>query len=103
MVTLYCEETPELKLGPGVRPEDPDVIVFKQGYATIDPNDPLFKQKIAWLTHPGTPFIRILDAEEAQSAVEAVVKCPECEKVGITKAFSSDRALNGHLIQHRKG
>jgi hypothetical protein len=102
MVTLYCEETPQLKLGPGIKPGDPDIIEFKDGYAEIDPADPLFKAKITWLYAPGTPFIRILDSDEAHSPAEAVVKCPECEKAGITKAFANDKALNGHLIQHRK-
>jgi hypothetical protein len=102
MVTLYCEETPNLKLGPGVKAGDPDIIEFRNGYAEVDPSDPLFRAKMAWLVAPGTPFIRVLDSDEAKSAEEAVVKCPECERDGVVKAFASDRALNGHLIQHRK-
>lgn len=102
MVTLYCQETPNLKLGPGIKAGDPDVIEFVDGYAELDPNDPLFKVKMSWVYSPGAPFIRLLDTEEAKSSTEAVVTCPECAKAGVTKAFPSDKALNGHLIQHRK-
>ena len=101
-VTLYCEETPNLKLGPGIRPGDPDIIVFTDGYADLDPADPLFKAKLSWVHKPGTPFIRVLDDDEAKTPSEAVVTCPECAKVGVTRAFASDKALGGHLIQHRR-
>lgn len=102
MVTLYCDETPNLKLGPGIKPGDPDIIEFRDGYAEVDPLDPMFKAKMRWVVAPGTPYIRILDDDEAHSAADAVVVCPECEKAGVVKAFPSDKALNGHLIQHRK-
>lgn len=101
-ITLYCQETPGLKLGPGVKAGDPDIIEFVDGYAEVDSSDPLFQIKMTWVTHPGTPFIRILESDEARSLADEVVTCPECAKDGITKAFPSERALNGHLIQHRK-
>jgi hypothetical protein len=97
MVTLFCQEAPELKLGPGIKPGDPDVVVFHEGYAEIDPADPMFAAKMSWVTKPGTPFIRVLDADEVPATQEGVVFCPTC-----SKPFANDRQLNGHLIQHRR-
>lgn len=97
MVTLYCHETPELKLGPGIKEGDPDIIVFHGGYAELDPADPDFAEKMSWLTKPGTPTIRVLDADEVPATQAGAVFCPACDK-----PFASDRQLNGHLIQHRR-
>ncbi|NJD27204.1 MAG: C2H2-type zinc finger protein [Chloroflexi bacterium] len=97
MVTLYCKETPGLKLGPGIKPGDRDIIEFKDGYADLDPADPAFAEKMSWVTAPGTPPIRILDADEVPLNTPDAVFCPECGK-----PFATDRQLNGHLIQHRR-
>jgi hypothetical protein len=97
MVTLYCAETPNLKLGPGVKPGDPDIIEFRDGYAEIAPDDPLFAAKLAWVGHPSNPLIRVLDTDETPLNDPNAVFCPECGK-----AFGSDKQLNGHLIQHRR-
>lgn len=103
-VILYCQETPNLKLGPGVKDGDPDIITFRDGYAEIDPADPLFKQKMMWLAHPGTPFIRVLGEDESPTTDPNAVTCPACGKsfAGDTRE-KSEQKLNGHLIQHRKG
>lgn len=101
MVTLYCPEVSELKLGPGINATDPDIVVFAGHYAEIEPDDPLLETKLSWLAHPGTPFIRVLDDDEAPATVGAVT-CPICAEQGITKAFGSDKQLNGHLLHHRR-
>lgn len=102
-IILYCPETPELKLGPGTTVNDPDMIVFRGGYAELDPADPLFTAKMSWLTHSGTPHIRILGEEEAPSTAPGAVACPVCDKHFADDEKSSGEAkLNGHLIQHRK-
>lgn len=97
MTILYCQETPNLKLGPGTNPNAPDVVVFRDGYAEIDPADPLYAAKIAWCSHPGSPLIRILDEEEAVTTDPDAVACPVCGK-----AFATEQKLNGHLIHHRR-
>jgi hypothetical protein len=94
-VILYCPDVPELKLGPGVTATDPDLIVFSGGYAEIADDDPLLAVKLRWIAHPGTPPIRVLDADEAPDT-GAAVTCPVC-----SKAFATDRQLNGHLLVHR--
>ena len=102
---LFCAEAPELKLGPGVSVGDPDVIVFRAHFAEIDNDDPLLREKLGWVHHPGTPPIRILDEDEAP-AVTGAVTCPQCAAEGITKAFATDKQLGGHLLSHlnaRKG
>ena len=97
---LFCAEVSELKLGPGVTVGDPDLIVFRDHYAVIDDDDPLLDVKLGWVRHPGTPAIRILDADEAP-ATEGVVTCPQCAAGGVVKAFATDKQLNGHLLSHR--
>lgn len=109
-ITLYCEETPQLKLGPGVLAtvrttqaageSEPlkggrDVIPFSSGFATFDEADfPLWRQ---WKDAPGTPFIRIVDedAGEATEITAESVTCPVCGRE-LKNAF----ALNGHLRSH---
>ncbi len=101
-VTLYCEETPGLKLGPGTtssfaddRPAG-DVIVFRDGFATFEAKD--YPDWERWVRAPGTPTIRVVDvaAGEAVSA-DTAVECPVCGK-----QFATERALNGHLLSHRR-
>jgi hypothetical protein len=100
-VTLYCRETPELKLGPGVRANSPDLVTFVGGYAELDTEDPMFKAKMSWIGMVGTPFIRVLGTDETPTNAAGVVICPECKDDGIDRAFPSEKSLNGHLIQHR--
>jgi hypothetical protein len=100
-VILFCAEVAELKLGPGVTPSDPDLVIFHDHYATIEDDDPLLKQKLAWARHPGTPFIRVLDADEAP-ANQGLAVCPLCAAEGKTKAFPTDKQLNGHLMSHAR-
>jgi hypothetical protein len=97
VVTLYCPDCPDLKLGPGV-PPDPNVVVFVGGYATLDESDPLFDLKMAWTHSFGAPPIRVLDEDEAPANDPNAVPCPAC---GMT--FASERKLNGHILgAHRK-
>jgi len=81
-ITLYCEETPQLKLGPGISVavrtvqldgdtpplEAGQVIEFHDGFATFDEAE--YPKWLDWVYAPGTPFIRIVDegAGEATSA-----------------------------------
>ena len=97
MTVLYCQETPDLKLGPGIKPGDPYVVLFIDGYAEIDLDDPLYDEKMSWVTHPGTPHIRVLGEDETPGTRPGAVFCPECDK-----AFDSDKRLNGHLISHKR-
>ena len=97
MTVLYCQETPELKLGPGTKVGDEDVLVFIDGYAEIDLDDPFYEVKMSWVKHPGTPYIRVLGEDEAQANLPGAVFCPECDK-----AFATDKQLNGHLISHKR-
>ena len=96
-ITLYCHETPGLKLGPGV-PPDPNVIVFVDGYAELDEDDPLYEQKMAWTHTFGCPPIRVLEEDEARSDDPAAVHCPACGG-----AFATDRKLNGHILGAHRG
>jgi hypothetical protein len=108
-ITLFCEETPGLKLGPGttssfshqrentgdwVDHQAGDVIVFQDGYATFEESH--FPEWADWIKTPGTPVIRIVDegAGEATSA-QGAVDCPVCGR-----SFKGDFALNGHLRSH---
>lgn len=107
-ITLYCEETPGLKLGPGITATvrttaedgDPaplvpgDVIVFRDGFASFDEAEfPLWQR---WVNAPGTPFIRVVD-EGAGEAVEAAgsVECPVCGRL-----LKSEFGLKSHLKTH---
>jgi len=98
-VTLFCEETPGLKLGPGNTSTILDlpagnVIVFVDGFATFDPAE--FPDWERWSKASGTPHIRVVDESsgEATTADEGV-PCPICGKT-----FKSDFGLNGHLRSH---
>lgn len=95
-LVLYCEETPNLKLGPG-RPGDPDCIVFHDGYADV-PSEQV-AQAMKWALAPGSPNIIIIDTSAGEvpaNAPDAVV-CPRCGK-----GFDTQKRLNGHLLSHRR-
>lgn len=93
-ITLYCPETPGLKLGPGTIGQEGSVpgsvIVFRDGYATFEADE--YPEWARWAFAPGSPTIRVLEGDEAAEGAT----CPECGKT-----FKSDRALNGHLLSHR--
>ena len=97
-VTLWCPETPELKLGPGV-PPDPNVIVFVNGYAELDDTDPMFATKMSWTHSFGVPSpIRVMEEDEARADDPNAVFCPACKL-----PFGSDRKLNGHILGAHRG
>lgn len=87
-ITLYCPETPGLKLGPGSE------IIFTDGYAVFDSDD--FPDWPVWRLHPGTPPITILD-EDAATSGDGSFQCPKCDK----PPFATQKGLNGHLLSHR--
>jgi|GEM_PF-5194049 len=96
-ITLYCAEATGLKLGPGTIGQessaDGQVIVFVGGYASFDPD--AFPEWERWVKAPGTPYIRVLDAEESTPDDDS----HDCAVCG--KSFKSARSLNGHLLSHR--
>ena len=92
MVTLFCQETPGLHLGPGL-PGSANVIDFHDGYAELDPDDPDFGKKMSWVNSFGCPHVRVLDVDEVPSTDPNAVKCPVCGT-----AFGSERKLNGHIL-----
>jgi hypothetical protein len=89
LITLYCEEASELKLGPSNPPD----LVFRDSFCTFEADDyPAWRE---WAFHPGTPRIRVL--EEFETAPGAGPNsCPVCDR-----SFVSPRAVNGHLLSHR--
>lgn len=87
-ITLFCRETPGLKLGPD------NQIVFVDGYADVDTEQ--YPEWTDWAYHSGTPHIRVVDEGESTSATEESVLCPVCNR-----PFKTERALNGHLLSHR--
>ena len=96
-ISLYCEETPGLKLGTGNTSsinEVPagDVIVFRDGFATFDASE--FPDWERWIKAPGTPFIRVLDEGDATVA-EGASECPVCGRL-----LKSEFGLTGHLRSH---
>ena len=97
-ITLYCEEARGLRLGPGVgNIQAPgQVIVFQDGFASFDDKD--FPDYQAWFR--GAPHIEILEA----AAGQVVTGGSEfvCERHDPPKAFKNQKALNGHLLSHRK-
>ncbi len=57
LITLICDETPGLKLGPG----DPgQLIVFDRGYAEFDEEE--YPKWRKWVEAPGTPHIEVIEA-----------------------------------------
>lgn len=111
-ITLYCKESPSLKLGPGTTqvqplpvaedertrpaPEVGDCIVFFEGFATFDPA--LLPDWEKWVNHPGTPYIEVLgDNSEGQVPDGAGVACDVCHK-----SFATQPQLRGHMLGHAK-
>jgi hypothetical protein len=104
-ITLYCGETPGLRLGPGIGPavlaaqgeehlKALGQIQFSGGYAVFDPSDyPDWKK---WVDHPGSPKILILDGEDGEvpSGADTFV----CEICG--RSFKSVESRRGHLRVH---
>jgi hypothetical protein len=117
MVTLYCEETPELKLGPGTTSSWPgqpghidarggwiegtpqreagDVIVFGRGFAEFNEKD--FPEWRAWVAAAGTPHIRVVDESTGEGLASEPHVCPIDGR-----PFKSEFALNGHMRTHAK-
>lgn len=103
MVTLYCEEAPELKLGPGAPPGAPvpvgtvagEIVIFHNGFADVAPED--LEKVMAW-ARAGAPPIEILDGDEGRvlPATPGSIACARCGK-----AFESKKKLNGHMMSHR--
>lgn len=110
IISLYCEETPRLKLGPGItsrvrttpdehgnQPLEPgDVIVFSDGFATFDSAEyPDWEQ---WVHAPGSPTIRVLSSDEGASETGETFACPVdgCDK----GPFKTEFGLKGHLRSH---
>jgi hypothetical protein len=119
-ITLYSPEAPDLKLGPGTidmqmtdpedggAPVDPGraVIVFVQGFATFDPDDPekpWLKDWRKWVNHPGTPYIEILDTTDELVPVGEGFDCPQCADTKAPRSFPTKKALAMHLYNHSKG
>lgn len=102
-ITLYCQETPGLKLGPGTTSSFNDepagnVIVFSDGFATFDPET--FPEWERWITATGTPHIRVVDGAKGE-ATDAGSAIP-CPIPGCDGAFSKEIALNSHLRAHAR-
>jgi hypothetical protein len=95
-ITLICDETPGLKLGPGFgsSPEPGTVIVFRNATATFDAKD--FPKWEEWVNAPGTPHIEVV-ADDGQVSVSSGVgfECPTCGK-----SFGTQKQLNGHRMHH---
>lgn len=108
-IVLYCQETPGLRLGPGVSlgtlpvrgEEDLQAagqIEFLAGFATFDEDTyPLWE---TWVRHPGTPHIEVLEADAGQvpEGTPSAFPCP----VGCGKTFATRKQLNGHLMSHKR-
>jgi hypothetical protein len=94
---LYCKDEPGLHLGPG-KPGSVNVIDFKEGYAEVADDDPLYEEKMSWINTSGCPFIRVLEVDEVPVTDANAPKCPAC---GL--AFATDRKLNGHILGAHRG
>jgi hypothetical protein len=98
-ITLICDETPELKLGPGEgrNPTPGSLLVFSVGYVDFDEDD--YPDWEAWVAAPGTPHIEVVDTKDERVSAAATLgfDCPDCEK-----SFKSKSALNAHRLSHRK-
>lgn len=91
-ITLFCQDSHSLKLGPGEgNQQNPgQLIVFDRNYATFEEED--FPDWRAW--QAGAPHIEVLEGDEV-AATDAEFVCPTCNK-----AFASLRSLNGHRLTH---
>lgn len=97
-ITLFCESHPELKLGPGPRLPDTEIIWFREGWAKIDRSDPNFDEKMRWVTAGGTPKIDIVPDDETDRVVATETSAHVCPKCG--KAFRNEFSKVGHLRSH---
>lgn len=104
-ITLYSEAAPELRLGPGPETYDaPEVIRFRNGFATIEDDDPKKEEKLGWVNRAGE-LVEILGSDEANrtlptdpSGFMCGVKLPDgktCEK-----SFDSEKARRMHRMHH---
>lgn len=107
LVQLYCQDTSELKLGPGNDPllnEDGThreaVISFHNHFASFDPErDPVLADWRKWVAHPGTPTVEILEEGTAMVAADApgAVVCELCDP---PRYFANEGARRFHLKSH---
>jgi hypothetical protein len=88
IVTLYCEDTPQLKLGPGQPPD----LWFVDGFCSFNPEN--FPDWQAWAFHPGTPKILVLPEGET-APTGNLAPCPICSKAVATSQ------LNRHILGHK--
>ena len=98
-ITLYCEETASLKLGPGYTGDTGQsvpgaVLVFNRGFVTFDEAD--FPDWQSWVGAQGTPTIRVVDGASGEATEAGGVVCPIC-----SKQLKTEFALNSHLRVHK--
>jgi hypothetical protein len=91
-ITLFCEESNGLTLGPGDK-GSPRVIQFANHYADLDTDDPLFDEKMSWVNTRGCPHIEVMDTDEAKVTDPDAFPCPICDK-----AFTTKKARDMHQI-----
>lgn len=98
-ITLYCQETPGLKLGPGVSSAVGDlpvgdVIEFRDGFTTFD--EETYPDWARWVAAPGSPTIVVVDAASGEAtSADGAVECPVCGKL-----LKSEFGLKSHLKTH---
>jgi hypothetical protein len=111
-ITLYCSESPNLKLGPGtIDPLDTtsqrggteaspgdQVIVFFEGFAEFETER--FPKWESWVKHSGTPYIEI-NPEGGLVPLGTGFPCDVCAGTKSPKSFGSARQLAGHMMSHR--
>lgn len=90
-IVLYCQDTPELKLGPG-GPVDPSTVTFRNGFAYVPE---LTDELRSWINHPGTPKIEIMEEGQAPLDRDGAEICDRCGK-----AFGTRKALGMHKLSH---
>ena len=72
-VILYCKEAGGQHVGPGSE-KDGREVHFRDHFAVIQEDDPLFADKMAWIAPAiGTPHIRVVTPEE-EVTLRAVAK-----------------------------
>jgi hypothetical protein len=121
-ITLRCKQASGLHLGPGL-PSQPNAINFQEnridhfGYAEVDEDDPLFKEKMSWVNGPGCPHIEIIDEQNLRDELPRPIDPDDEQCPGMIQdpaepnyrslipcAFRGDeREVNAHLLSHRKG
>lgn len=100
MTVLFSEATPTLRLGPGPKLPESEIVRFVNGYADLDPADPNYAEKMRWVRV--TPGVEILDESDAGRVVPRegdphlfVCSDPSHED---PKSFGTQKALNGHRM-----